>query len=62
MAARPRHQQDLFEIQEVPPSIPISVQGQMLEFLETLLTEAISSDLIEAQDTLEEVDHDEDHA
>ena len=61
MAARPSHQQDLFEIQDVTPSIPISVQPQMLEFLETLLTEAISSDLIEAQDTLVEADHDEDH-
>lgn len=62
MAARPRHQQDLFEIQEVPPSIPIGAQAQMLVLLETLLTEVISSDPTEAQDALVEVDHDEDHA
>ena len=62
MAARPRHQQDLFEIQDPPPSIPISAQAQMLILLETLLTEAISSARTEAQDGLEEVDHDEDHA
>ena len=62
MTARRLHQQDLFEIREIPPSIPISTQAQMLLLLETLLSEAISSAPTQAQDGFEEVDHDEDHA
>jgi hypothetical protein len=57
-----RRQRDLFDPPVAPNSIPITVQGLMLELLKALLTEALTGGPAEAGVVSEEVGDDEDHA
>ena len=62
MTDTPRHQRDLFETPAPPKSIPISAEAQMLQLLETLLTEALAGRPVEAGDVSREAGDDKDHA